>query len=117
MAYNFPHSCAKCREILGDSWNPKLLEPQGSAQTGSLSISPDGLKSNFLGNPKTCEEVKELLVTYVAILRGLYSLIRHHFSSPSDNDTWAQTSTDRSSRGEKTSQKFHVQCHLVLEAH
>jgi len=49
-------------------------------------------------------------VTYVAILRGLYSLIRHHFSSPNDNDTWAQASSSRNRRGEKTRQKFPVEC-------
>jgi hypothetical protein len=54
-------------------------------------------------------------VTYVPILRGLYSLIRHHFSSPNDNDTWAQTSGSRSRRvGETTKQKFQVLCDTSL---
>ena len=66
--------------------------------------------SNSLEKQKTCEEVKKLLVTYVAILRGLYSLIRHHFSSPIDNDTWVQASSSRNRRGKKTRQKFQVQC-------
>jgi hypothetical protein len=73
-----------------------------------VSIVCEEHDSISLEKQKTCEEVKKFLVTYVAILRGLYSLIRHHFSSPNDNDTWAEASSSRNRRGEKTRQKFQV---------